>query len=130
MENVFVVVAEENGYCSDHWVIGVFSTSRKAREWRDAAQACADVVYKKIRALGEEEGPGATWRDVCMSAEWEVVRAGWETSDWFDAVKELKRQVNPYDPDMEVGWDCIMHYTVQEWSVDSRDVVGHRRTRF
>ncbi len=130
MGNAFIVVANERGYCEDHWIIGVFSTPEKAWECRDGAQQCADDVHKKIRALGEEDGIIADWRTVCLPKTWDDDHAEYSTDERFAALKELKRQANPYDPDMEVGWECTMRYEIQEWSVDTRDVVGHRRTRF
>lgn len=132
MDRVFIVMAEERGYCTNQWVIGVFSKKELAEGWRAKAQARADTVHQKIRALGEDEGIGASWRTVCITAEWESAHEDCKcaTGEWFDVLQKLKCELFPEDPDAQVEWDCTMHYTVQEWSVDSREVVGHKRTRF
>jgi len=130
MDRVFIVMADEREYCSNQWVVGVFSTEAAAEDCRAKAQARTDEVHAKIRALGEEEGIPARWRDVCISKEQKDELEALEHPAWLAALQKLKREFFPEDPDAEVSWDGTLHYTVEEWSVDSREVVGHKRCRF
>jgi len=119
MDNVFIVMAEERGYSSRKWLLGVFTEEWRALELRDKAQVRADAVHAKIRALGIEEGLGASWRDVGTPPGWEAAHEECEGSAWFEELHLLKAACFPEDPDASVEWDCTMHYEVQEWPVDS-----------
>ena len=127
MTTVFIVMADAWEYCTNQWVIGVFTDREKAEAHCAQAQARADAVHAKIRALGEEDGIPATWRDVCITEEWKRAHAHLKRKDgeWFKALKQLKRETFPEDPNAYLGWDGTMHYTVQEWSVDE-----HRHSDF
>jgi hypothetical protein len=121
MDRVFIVMAEERGYCSHQWVCGVFSGKEAAEEHRDKAQAKADEVHAKIRALGEDEGIPATWRDVCIPKDWAKAREDCHHHVWLEEVHKFKKELFPEDPDAQIEWDCTMHYSVQEWGVDDPD---------
>lgn len=118
METVFIVMADRQEYCTNQWVCGVFTAREKAEEHRDKAQARADEAHAKIRAMGEEDGIPARWRDVCLS---DAQRRELEELDhpaWLARLKAIKRATFPEDPNAEFGWDGTMTYTVQEWAVD------------
>ena len=132
MQTVFIVLADEQGSCTQQWSIGVFSKREEAEELRGKAQVRADEVHMKIRALGEDKGIPATWRDVCITKECRdrLEAHGPNYRAQFGELQKLKRELFPEDPDAEIGWDCTLHYTVEEWSVDSMKVIGHKRCRF
>ncbi len=130
MDNVFIVMAEERGYCTSEWIVAVFSKKGKADDLRGRAQARADAAHEKLRALGEEEGTGACWQHIFVTPEWTKAHEDCGHPVYLEELYKLKGECFPEDPDAEIGWGTTMHYTVQEWSVDSMATVGHKRRRF